>query len=500
MSLLGTVLGALVPTWALREAPALDAPPAPAPRAAGPQARADALHFTMTGLGGAGDKSQSYEPVERQPWTPMQLDQVCRTSAIARRGVEIAARAATAQGWRVRAADEPEDPLATMWGDLGVQPVLRAGLRWARQYGGRVVLMVTDDAADQRALREEMRPGAKLKRLIDVGRTEATAIEWDGDVLSRWYRQPLRWLVTPTGGTPSVWHASRVLYIPGDAVPPERYVYGDGYHLSVLEAARDPIARYEAVAQAAAVLGQDMSQSIMKIADLGAAALAGGGPEALRARMQAFARARSLLGIGVLDKEDDYAVFDHTVAGFEALWRTAKEDVAMAFETPQSLLFGDAPSGLNTDGESGRSNWRDVITSEQNDRLMGPLTRLAEVSFAALGRSPRAWEIVFNPLDEPSAMETANIRKIHAETDKIWIDAGVLAADHVARSRFQATGYNADIEPFDPADDPAYADLEAARIAAAAAARELAESGPEDEARVPQGADDAGDESDGGEE
>lgn len=50
----------------------------------------------------------------------------------------------------------------------------------------------------------------------------------------------------------------------------------------------------------------------------------------------------------------------------------------------------------------------------------------------------------FRPLTEPTAKETAEIRKMHAETDKIRIEAGIIYADE-ARSRLEGDIYSEEV-------------------------------------------------------
>ena len=82
------------------------------------------------------------------------------------------------------------------------------------------------------------------------------------------------------------------------------------------------------------------------------------------------------------------------------------------------------------------------------------------------GCAPETWELEFNPLDQPTQTETAALEKTHAETDAIRVTAGILPAEHVAKSRFSAKGYQNDMLPYDPEADAAAQLAEADRLLA----------------------------------
>ena len=92
---------------------------------------------------------------------------------------------------------------------------------------------------------------------------------------------------------------------------------------------------------------------------------------------------------------------------------------------PRTILFGDTPSGLNSDGEASRRAYDRTIGKAQRRRLQRPLTWLYEVLLAAAGKRGQAFAVTFNPLGELTETEQATVRKTTAEVDKIYIELGV---------------------------------------------------------------------------
>ncbi len=446
-------------------------PPRPAPPPRPPRQRVtvgDATINPWTGLGDPEvDKTMQARPTARDLLTPDELTWLHRFDGIARRITDLPAADGTRKLWSVDVDDEPEDPLAQEWRDLGVRQRMKRGWGLSRQFGGCVVFMVTGDMGAQHRMAEPLDLGAPVVNLVTFDRHEAQAWEWNDDITSRHYRRPERWVLTPTGSHAGgmVVHASRVLYIPGNPVPPHLAMDYDGYDDSILEACFRSLANHDQTSRAAAVIASEMKQSIMKLHDMGALAMKD--PRALKMRMEAIQRSRGVMGMMVLDGGDDMVHMDGTVQGFAALSQAGKENVAAEAGMPATLIWGDAPSGLTTDNEAGDRNYRQMVADGQTDKLEPVLTRLAEVCFASRGDAIPAFEVSFNPLSEPTDAQQAELEKAHAETDEIRIRSQVILP-HEARSRWTDTGYQTQITLDDEADeaDPlgGFEEAEAARL------------------------------------
>jgi len=86
-------------------------------------------------------------------------------------------------------------------------------------------------------------------------------------------------------------------------------------------------------------------------------------------------------------------------------------------------LFGMSPSGLATDDESGRANWRKQIKTYQEQVLCPALEKYYRLV------TGKEIKVVFNALDEATALEEAEIRKLDAETRNIYVAAGIAGGD-----------------------------------------------------------------------
>ena len=76
---------------------------------------------------------------------------------------------------------------------------------------------------------------------------------------------------------------------------------------------------------------------------------------------------------------------------------------------------------------------------------MRPLVQYGiDVVLAPLGFAPGEITFTWNPLWQMSDLEQAEIEKKRAETDAIYIQAGVVSAEEIALSRFGGDAYSTD--------------------------------------------------------
>jgi hypothetical protein len=106
---------------------------------------------------------------------------------------------------------------------------------------------------------------------------------------------------------------------------------------------------------------------------------------------------------------------------------------------PLTLLLGVSPGGFGT-GEADDNNWTNIVQSEQGAILVPAL----EDTYAVLFATPdfknligdATWQVIPVPLKQKTESDQAEIQNKQANTDKIYIDAGVLDAEEIAQSRF----------------------------------------------------------------
>lgn len=123
-----------------------------------------------------------------------------------------------------------------------------------------------------------------------------------------------------------------------------------------------------------------------------------------------------------------------------------RENLAAVTGYSTSVLFETASSsGLSASSSEDQATQRyyNSVTVRQETDLRHMLQRIIRHVAPMVGLDPEiSWK--FRNLHEPTVKEVADIRKIHADTAKVYLDAGVLFPQEV-RSRFEGGNYTDEI-------------------------------------------------------
>lgn len=439
--------------------------------------RFDSIINYISGQGGPYDKGAAGEvDIARQPLDRASLTSLYRFNGFAARYIDLVPDEATRKGWRCEDrspdADPGADPMKDETERLEVVAKFSAALKMARLYGGALILMITDERPDPK-LGPLRNPSDQLSRPLDparliavrnlivLDRYEATPATWESDVRSPRFGLPRTWHVSPNTNAISMGlngvavHHTRMLYFPGRRVPSSIRVQNGGFDDSVLEGAWDQIRNKTSIDQACATFAQQLNYGVITTDASGVKV--GDQADYFAMRMRLIAEGRSALNLIVLSKDEKFESQSAPVTGIDQLNANAKESLAAVTGTPQTVIFGEAPGGLNTDGESHRNLLANLVAAYQQGYIRGPLVYLYVLCYAAsegptAGVEPAKWTLVFEPLDELTEAETAAIRKTIAETDAIYVANGIVTAEHVAASRFSGAGYREEMLPVPTAE------------------------------------------------
>ncbi|MCJ0828820.1 DUF1073 domain-containing protein [Acinetobacter sp. NIPH1876] len=143
---------------------------------------------------------------------------------------------------------------------------------------------------------------------------------------------------------------------------------------------------------------------------------------------------KSLNGMIVLDKEEEYNSKTYNFAGLPDMMREFSIQTSGAAEMPYTILFGQSPAGMNATGEHDTRNYYDSIATKQTWTLKPfMLQLLAVICQATFGRQIPGLGIVFNPLWQLDAKVRAEVEKANAERDAKYLEMGVITEPQIAR-------------------------------------------------------------------
>ena len=167
-------------------------------------------------------------------------------------------------------------------------------------------------------------------------------------------------------------------------------------------------------------------------------------------KLDQWTQLRDSYGVKVVGLEEVIEQFDTGLADLDATIMTQFQLVAAAAGVPATKLLGTTPKGFNSTGEYEEASYHEELQSIQTHDL----TRLVDRHHAILIRSeivgkfgvskPFETGTKWESLDTMTAKEAADVNKIKAETDAIYLDKGVLDGQDV-RSKIVAdpmSGYN----------------------------------------------------------
>lgn len=175
------------------------------------------------------------------------------------------------------------------------------------------------------------------------------------------------------------------------------------------------------------VLSTDMSQM-----------LSGGGAENLLMRLQMFNQCRDNRGAFAVDndpnKPEKVEFVSAPLTGLEALQAQAFEQLCVPSSEPLVKYAGITPAGLNASSDGEIRVFYDYIHSLQQSVFKTPLKRVLDViQLSEFGDIDPEIYFEFEPLYEMSAKEKAEIRKIDADTDAVYITAGALSNNEIRK-------------------------------------------------------------------
>jgi len=185
------------------------------------------------------------------------------------------------------------------------------------------------------------------------------------------------------------------------------------------------------------------------------ALLNNGGAESFFNRLQIFNLGRDNHGVNAINgATEKFENISAPLGGLDALQAQSQEQMAAPSGVPLVYLTGITPAGLNATSEGEIRVFQDNCAANQEiwTPALSKILNIAQLSL--FGEIDPDIGFKWNPLYSMSELELANTRKIEAETDVVYVDAGILAPDEVRTriagqedSAYHGLDLNADITP-----------------------------------------------------
>lgn len=139
-------------------------------------------------------------------------------------------------------------------------------------------------------------------------------------------------------------------------------------------------------------------------------------PQRFMERMAEQTALRDNYGTRVIGNEEEYAQHETSLADVDAVIMTQYQLVAAIAEVPATKLLGTSPKGFGASGDYEVESYRELLASLQENDGAPFLERHYEILSRSEFGGKYHIEPVWNPLDEPTEKEIAEINKIKADT------------------------------------------------------------------------------------
>lgn len=410
------------------------------------QIRLDGWANLATGLGLARDKRTWATYLDVVILDDTALENLYVGNDLAARIIEAPIEHAMRDGYQINYSGDLDDvtdlqrSIEQERDRLAVDEYVESALCWGRLYGGGAVLLGVDDGSLDTSVALDDSRCRDVRFLNDIERRDLNPRTYYTDPREPMYGKPEIYELNQT----SLVHESRLIETYGSRTPKRYRDKQRGWTLSVLQRVHDVIRDFDASFDAAANMVLDSSQAVLSqnglirsIGQLGASVIEG--------RMAAIDTYRASNRMIVLDREgEDFRYVERNLGGLDPILDKFMLRVAAAAKMPVTVLFGQAPAGLNATGASDLENWYAEVGSYRQRIVKPILERIIRLIAISLGSTdPESWSVEFPSLwiEGPEAL--ANRSKLVADRDVAYINAGVYEPEEVALARAQ--GIDAEI-------------------------------------------------------
>ena len=131
----------------------------------------------------------------------------------------------------------------------------------------------------------------------------------------------------------------------------------------------------------------------------------------------------------VIDKDkEEFFQYNTPIAGLDKLQAQAQEHICSVTHIPLVKYTGLSPTGLNASSDGEIRVWYDFILARNERVLREPLKYMLEIiQLVEWGKIDESLTFDFAPLFEPTPKELEELRKSRAESDKVYVDSGVIS-------------------------------------------------------------------------
>lgn len=339
---------------------------------------------------------------------------------------------------------------------LNVRALFREMARMCGFFGGGLLYIDTgaapQDLAKPLAVTPQFISPGSVRRLVPVEPVTVGPLEYNStNPLRGDYFQVKTWFVSGVGPV----HASRFLHFVKTMPPVILRPAYNFFGIPDVQIALDYFLHFTESRESAARLLKKFSLTILKTNVDGL--LYGSDDSDVQARIAHLAKERDNDGVYAISQDDEDVVQVNTpLSGVTDIVRQGLEMLACVWRYPVVKFLGVSPGGMNATGESDLRSFYDHVATQRETMFGHNFERLFRImQLSVLGEIRDDVTYAWPALWELTEKERADLEKVKADTDAVYLDRGVLAPEEVrAALSGDETGRYSGIDPADVPEAP----------------------------------------------
>lgn len=418
--------------------------------------REDGYVNLLNKYGTKQDNSEAYK-FEREPVIPdMQLTGLYEGNGLFSKIIDTPAEEALKHGFDLNLkSDELNAFVEDALDDLEWEERAATAIKWARLYGGALIVMLIDDG---RGLEEPV-DWEHIRSIDELRVYERSIVQPDyaslyqqdyggkgvGNRVSK-FGQPEYYYVSSIYGSFKV-HESRCLVFRNGVLPEQTsnatYLFwGMPEYVRIRRALRETVTAHTDSVK----LLERSVQAIYSMKGLASLLTTDDGENQVLKRLQLVDTSRGLLNSIAIDSEgEQYDFKTFQFSGVKDVIDATCNMLSALTNIPQTILFGRSPAGMNATGDSDFESYYNFVEKIQRLMLKRNLRTLLDIVFRAGIASGDVTEepdykLEFNPLWSLSDTEQATVDQtkaqtalIKAQTAQAYVDMQALDPTEVRR-------------------------------------------------------------------
>lgn len=422
------------------------------------EVRGDGYKNMLNKYGTKNDVSEHYRFESGAPIADVELTINYEENGLFSKIIDIPSDDAVSSGFSYGLSDmDMEKYINDSLDELDFEEKASTAIKWSRLYGGALMVMVIDDGGEltDPVDRDNIRGIEELlvfERPIvtpDYSSIYQTKV---GEKKSK-FGMPEFYNISPVYGSSFRVHESRCLLfkngiLPSTSMMTEYRFFGIPEYVRIHKDLQRTVTSH---GNGVKLLDRAV-QAVYKMKNLAELLTTDDGEDKVLKRLEIIDMAKGIINSIAIDAEgEDYDYKSITFTGVKDIIDATCNMLSAITEIPQTKLFGRAPAGENSTGESDMENYYKFVNKIQKLNLKNNLCTLIDI-ILIVGKCKGKFEEIpdyvlgFKPLWSLSETEQANVDKTKADTElvkaqtaQVYVDMQALDASEI-RNRLAESG------------------------------------------------------------